>query len=734
LSGSEALEKTKEMELALAIIDVRMPKMNGHELALKLNEERSGVKVPIIFITANHFDEMEVFKGYDSGAVDYVFKPVNARILRSKINVFLDLFNQKQTIIRETKLLKKTADKLIRSNVALRKSEKKFRSYIDNAPDGIFVADETGRYVEVNEAACRITGYSKKELLKMSISDILPHESVEEGLVLLKKTVNPSLSKADSVFKHKNGTNQWWVIESVKLSENRFLCFAKDITVRKVAENLLMESQSNLEEAQQIAQMGSWQLDMNTNMVRWSKEMFHIYDINPKAFDGNPDKVIKVLHPDDVELFKNRMYNLTIGNSETIEYRVIHKDGSIHYLHGVGRVEIEKDGKPIRRVGTVQDVTERKLEEQALKASEDKYKTILNASPDGILIVNLKGIITEVSEIGFELLGTDNRGELIGKHFSRFIPSEEKNTIQEAIDKTMNEGIAQNVEIKIRKKNQSIFLSEISFTLIQSPGGALISFMITIRDISQRKKLEKKQIHADRMASLGEMASGIAHEINQPLNTISLVIDNILYKATKDENSRNDYLKKKSEKIFENITRIRNIIDHIRAFSRSNDDYILTGFDINLSINNAMTMISEQFEHLAIKLDLQLEKNLPLIIGNTFQFEQVILNLLSNAKDALIEKKNIRKEHFDMSIGIRSFKEDQNLIIEMTDNGTGINEEDIEHIILPFYTTKDTGMGTGLGLSISYQIIKEMNGTIEITSNKLTGTTFRIILKIQNKE
>lgn len=223
-------------------------------------------------------------------------------------------------------------------------------------------------------------------------------------------------------------------------------------------------------------------------------------------------------------------------------------------------------------------------------------------------------------------------------------------------------------------------------------------------------------------------------KINQPLNTISLVVDNIFYEATKDENLRNDYLKKKSEKIFENITRIRNIIDHIRAFSRSNDDYILTGFDINSSINNAVTMISEQFEHLAIKLNLQLEKNLPLIIGNTFQFEQVLLNLLSNAKDALIEKKNIRKEHFDMLVSIRSFKENQCLIIEMTDNGTGINEEDIEHIFLPLYTTKDTGMGTGLGLSISYQIIKEMNGTIEITSNKRTGTTFKIILKIQNKE
>jgi len=607
LSGEEALIKTKGIELAMAIIDVRMPRMNGYQLAEKMNDERNIDRIPIIFATANCIDAKEMEKGYFSGAVDYIVKPISVHILLCKIKVFIDLFNQKQTIIHNAAILKKSSGKLNVAHASLKKSEEKYRNYVDNAPDGIFVADETGRYVEVNKAACRITGYSKEELLKMSISDVLPEESLEDGLALFRKMVKAGTSKDELMFKHKNGTTRWWILEAVKLSETRFLGFTKDITVKKMAE-------------------------------------------------------------------------------------------------------------------------------QALKVSEEKYKTMLNASPDGIMIIDLKGIIAEASEIGLELLGVENRNELIGKHFFKYVPTDEKIIIEEAIQKTLNEGIEQNVELKIRKKNQSLFLSEISFTLIQSPDATLFSFMITIRDISQRKKMEKMQIHADRMANLGEMASGIAHEINQPLNTLSLIIDNILYEAAKDENIKKEYLKKKSEKIFKNITRIKNIIDHIRTFSRINDDYILTGFDINSSINNAVTMISEQFKHLNINLDLQLERNPPLIIGNTFQFEQVILNLLSNARDALLEKKNIRKAHFDMLVGIRSFKENQCFLIEITDNGSGISEEDIEHIILPFYTTKDTGKGTGLGLSISYQIIKEMNGTIEIRSDKHTGTTFKIILKIQNKE
>ncbi len=604
LSGTEALAKTQGIELALAIIDVRMPGMGGYELALKLNRERTE-KVPIIFLTAVSFSENEVFKGYNSGAVDYIFKPINNHILLSKIKIFIDLFNQKQTIVRDAILLKESADKLIIANNALQKSEEKYKSYIENAPDGVFVADEKGRYLKVNGAACRITGYSEVELLKMSVSNFVPKKSYKKGLAHFRELTKTGISKAALPFKDKTGNIRWLAVEVVKLSERRFLGFAKDITESKRAE-------------------------------------------------------------------------------------------------------------------------------QALRISEEKYKTMLNASPDGILIINLKGAITEISEIGLELLGTGNRDELIGKHFLRFVHHEEKNTIRGLIDKTINEGIAQNIEIKIKKKNQSSFLSEISSTLIQEPNGAPFSFMITVRDISQRKKMEKKLIHADRMASLGEMASGIAHEINQPLNTISLVMDNILFEAAKDENMVSYYLEKKSNKIFENITRIKNIIDHIRAFSGNHDDYILAGFDINSSIRNAVSMISEQFKHLAIDLNLQLEENLPLMIGNTYKFEQVILNLLLNSKDALLAKKSKKSAGYNMHINIRSFKENEYLIVEIIDNGTGISKEDIEHIMLPFYTTKDTGKGTGLGLSISYQIIKKMNGTIELTDNMFYGTTFRITLKIQN--
>jgi PAS domain S-box-containing protein len=245
-SGASALQKVANLDIALALIDVRMSGMNGFELAVKLNEDRSGEKVPIIFITANDHNNEQLIKGYRAGAVDYITKPIYNNIILSKVSIFLDLFNQKQKILKDAAELKKLAEKLASTNRDLRMSEQKYRNYIENAPDGVFIADENGRYVEVNDAACRITGYENSELLKMTIKDILPEESLNKGLAYFKRVVLTGKSTSDLLFVHKNGSVRWLTIDAVKLSDTRFLGFAKDITIRKKAEEELQNSLEQL--------------------------------------------------------------------------------------------------------------------------------------------------------------------------------------------------------------------------------------------------------------------------------------------------------------------------------------------------------------------------------------------------------------------------------------------------------------------------------------------------------
>jgi len=609
----------------------------------------------------------------------------------------------------------------------LQQTRQNYETFFNTIDEFLFVIDEQGDIIHTNAAVIDRLGYSREELFEKSVLQVHPPEYRDEAGRIIGEMLNKMAEFCPIPLITKSGVQipvETRVSQGIWDGKQAIFGVSKNISQIKLSEEkfskvfYLSPSACGLDDP------------ATGRYIEVNEAFYSLLGFDKDEVIGKTALELGIFTAESLNALLQK-----IGNNEKVfnlEANLRAKNGDIKdVLLSAENIYIQ-DKK--YRFTVVHDFTSRKQAEQAMKVSEEKYKSMLNASPDGILLVDLKGIITEVSEIGLELLGAETRDDLVGKKIFHFVPFEEKNTLREIIEKTMSEGLAQNIALNIRRKNKSVFVGETSTTLIQGSDGSPLSFMIIVRDISQRKKMETKQIHADRMASLGEMASGIAHEINQPLNIISHVMDNIMYEAAREENIGKEYLKKKSDKIFENITRVRNIIDHIRAFSKSNDDYILTAFDINSSIENAVSMIAEQFKYLAINLNLQLEENLPSIIGNTFKFEQVILNMLSNAKDALLEKKSKQTSGFEMFIAIRSFIEDQRLIVEIADNGTGISEDDIEHIMLPFYTTKDTGKGTGLGLSISYQIIKEMNGTIEIKGNAFLGTTFKIVLKIQKKE
>lgn len=740
-SGYEALEKIQGIEIALAIIDVYMPGMNGYDLAVKINLNRPGEKVPIIFITASHINETDALKGYEAGAADYILKPFNYYVLQSKINVFLDLYHQKQKIIRDSVLLKESADELTKANAALTKSEEKFRSVAQSANDAIITITAAGTITEWNGGAEKIFGYSREEITGENFTVIMPKHYAEKHIEYISRVLNGGdrlvIGKTVELLGlHKKGVEfpiELSLAEWENGSDKFFTGIIRDITRRKQSEAALRESEELFKSVVNNSHDLTTLTDKEGITTFISPQCENVIGYSAESIIGKaiPD----FIHPEDIERTLKAWKNVFEEEHELkeFEYRIFDGHGAMRWLSHSAKL-ISINGKVFGMQNTITNITERKKAEEAIKVSEEKYRTMLNASPDGILIIDMNGIITEVSEIGLELFGTDTRDELVGKDFFRFVPQDEKNTITEIIERTLSEGLAQNIGLKIRKKNQSLFAAETSATLIQGPDGTPVAFMVIIRDISQRKKMETKQIHADRMANLGQMAAGIAHEINQPLNIISLVMDKILFDAAKADKIDLEFLKKKSDKIFENITRMRNIIDHIRAFSRSNDDFVLSTFDVNSSIENAISMIGEQFKHLGIVLNVQLGDQIPQILGNTYKFEQVVLNLLSNSKDAILEKKSAQEEFAAMMIEIKSYIENQFLIIEIKDNGIGISNEDLQHIVLPFYTTKEEGKGTGLGLSICYQIIKEMGGNIEITSDKFQGTKIKLVLKIQKRE
>jgi PAS domain S-box-containing protein len=374
----------------------------------------------------------------------------------------------------------------------------------------------------------------------------------------------------------------------------------------------------------------------------------------------------------------------------------------------------------------------RKKSEIALKISEKRFRTLIENAFDGIYLTNGQ-FFYYVNEKFCEILGYSAE-ELTSPdfNFDVTLTEDSRKLVRERSQlRELQKEVPGTYEFKMKSKDGKYKNVEVS--TVNLAIGDELNVMGIVRDVSERKKIESQMIHAERLTALGEMSAGIAHEINQPLTTLSLAFDNILYDVNENEEFDKSYLLAKVNKIFENIDRIRNIIDHIRAFSRNQDSFVLTAFNVNDGIRSALSMITVQYEIIGINVSAVLDEKLPLIIGNVFKMEQVVLNMVSNAKDALIEKKNRLQENYPMAINIRTFIREKQIVIELEDNGIGIKSSDIEKVLLPFYTTKETGKGTGLGLSISYGFIKELKGDIEISSEVLIGTTITIFLPLSEQ-
>ncbi|HZL10542.1 MAG TPA: PAS domain S-box protein [Prolixibacteraceae bacterium] len=615
-SGKEALSIIREHDFALSILDIQMPEMDGFVLAGHIRNMQDRDLVPIIFLTADFSDEIELYKGYSHGAIDFLTKPVNKTIFLNKVRIFLELDRQKRTLLSSYDSLQRTKLELVQKQheleaqnkalqTAQKETEQSRKNYIklyDFAPSGYFTINREGRIFEINLKGARLFGSEPTQLINRNFREFVDSEM---------------LSELDSFLAH------------------------------------VFESKSN----------------------------------------------------------------------SGCEIKLKEVKGRIVYVYLESGLIDEKQKCLLSMV----DLTDQKEVQIALKESEELYHSLLKTSPDGILITDLKGKITEASDIAIELLGNKNKSEIEGMPFIQFVPKQSRRTFIKIYRATLHEGMVQNLEIELNRIDQTVFAGEVSLSQIKGNNGELKAFMAVFRDISERKLFEKQMRQSERMAGIGELATGMAHEINQPLNTISLSIDNVLFSISNNTISET-YLKSKLNKVFDNITRIKKIIDHVRTFSRDQNDFTQSTFEINNCIVNSISMISEHFMNEKINLTFHPGKNIPITIGNAYRFEQVILNLLINAKDAVHEMQKKKCKNFKNRIHLSTKLINNQVIIEVTDNGIGINEEDIDKVLFPFFTTKAPGKGTGLGLSISYGIIKELNGEIEIQSKPQIGTS--ILIKI----
>ncbi len=419
-SGAEALRKIQGQEIALALLDIQMPEMDGIELARKIQSDNNREIVPIIFITAHERDEYELEKCYAAGAVDFILKPFKKNILLSKAKIFLELYRQKHQIEEQKLKIEQTANEVAEINQTLNK-RLVYENLLSKISGLAVSVGDIGLFLESSLAALG-------ESFDVNRAYIIECNHETDTIKNVRSWSNKGVSSPNE-YKHLATSKllKYW---------NGFLTSGEILSFDSI-EDIRDEDTRNLLRAQNILSI--------------------------------------LLCP----LFIDDLYYGFIGFDSCSKRHEWPKQ-DIAFLQSISRI--------------IASAIERKLAENILIINETKYRTMFNASPDGIFLISPTGIITEASEIGLELMEAGNNDELIGQHFFRMVPSEERNLVKNIISKTLEEGFAPNIEIKIRKKNQQLFLSETSITLIQNADLESLSFLITLRDISHRKKLEQKAV------------------------------------------------------------------------------------------------------------------------------------------------------------------------------------------------------------------------------------------------
>jgi signal transduction histidine kinase len=273
----------------------------------------------------------------------------------------------------------------------------------------------------------------------------------------------------------------------------------------------------------------------------------------------------------------------------------------------------------------------------------------------------------------------------------------------------------------------------LSFTVIYLYHHKKRNNLILQQKIAAALKAQREQqqiiVHQASLNSLGEYSAGIAHQLNQPLQNIILSIQQIEVnlKESKVQNQVDD---QDFKEIYEDMDRVQHTIDHIRLFSSKQQEQYLELFSINESVNNAYRLVRKQYDKLSICLQLNLSPELPELCGNPFKLEQVALNLLANAKDAVEDRQKKSQNGYSKKIKLRTYYFKNQVVLEINDNGSGIPPEFQSKIFLPFYTTKKLGKGQGLGLSIANNIVREFGGYIEVDSNAEWGTDVKVCLPV----
>jgi len=762
LGLSEVFEALKE--ISSGDPEVRIPETSDLELIAKLKH--------IVNLTGENLGEIvDLSHNFAIGLAEH-FDALH-RVSRGDLTARVSGTSQVELLEALRKVTNQTIESVSREITErrrvedeLRDSREKYRTVLEACPDPLVVYDVEGKVTYINPVFTQVFGWNPEELLGKKM-DYVPIENRPETQMMIDKVLaGESFSGVESRRYTKEGK-----ILDVSISGAIYLNrdgtpegsvhILRDITGRKQAEKALRESEEKYSTLVENSLTGIY-IDQDEKIVFANKRFAEIYGYPRDELVGMESW--RLVHPEDRALTNEIRMKRLRGEDGPSEYdaRALTRNGDTIWIkrrntpaeyHGrpavLGNIvditqrkqaeealrgahdelelrvkertaELTKANERLRR-----EIEERKRAEQELKLSEEKYRLLFNDDPNPLFLLDLDSAkILDVNKAATRTYGYE-RKQLLEMSFTDFFDDDEAKRLWNELEDSHKDVYIFIPRVSAKKKNgRRIFIHvHARAGKYEKPENGDVARPLIVRTVDITRRLEQEALltQASKMATLGEMATGVAHELNQPLNVIQVGADFLAKMMKRQEEISDDKLLKVSRNISEQVNRATNIVNHLREFGRKSELEVYP-VDLNEPIRDVFTLLGQQLKLRNIEVNLKLDEGLAKILADKNRLEQIFLNLITNARDAMEAKEpEARKE-----LTIRTYQEGGSVVATVSDTGTGMSEGTQQRVFDPFFTTKEPGKGTGLGLSITYNLVKDFKGDIDVESAPGAGTTFTI--------
>ncbi len=622
------------------------------------------------------------------------------------------------------------------AEAALRKSELSYRTLAENLPAIVYrlYPAENNRMVFFNNMIETMFGYNSDDLCSeevCSIESIIVAEDKAKIIAIRQDAIRKNQPfQIEYRLRNKNSEIRycWEQGRPIKNADGNVLHIDGvifDITERKVVEEALYQSNERLMLALETANMGSWDWDILKNEILWTPLHDNIFGHKPGTKKRSYTDWCNSVYPEDLPLAQEYLQAAMANhNAYQHQYRIIRPDNEVRWISAFGRFYYDSSDQPIRMVGMLYDITDQKLASEKIH----EQAALLNIATDAICVRDLENRILFWNQ-GAENLYGFSAAEVLGKNANELF-YRDTSVLEVAIKTTIESGSWHGELTQVRKDRTEVIVAS-SWTLMRGAGQPK-SILIVNSDITEKKQLEAQFYRAQRLESLGTLASGIAHDLNNILTPILAISQLLPLKLTNLDAASIELLKIQES----NAKRASELVKQILSFARGTESK-RTIIQIKHLLLEIYRIARGTFPK-SIEIETQIPDNLATVVADATQIHQILMNLIVNARDAM-------SNGGKLSIIANNFYADDNyakmnieakvgnyILITIADTGVGICSENIDKIFEPFFTTKDVGKGTGLGLSTTIGIIKNHGGFINVFSELGLGSQFKVYLPASN--